>query len=58
MIILCNLFEYYMDNILLGLFLRGLTFRGFGGFFQDEIRVRKGGGLIIKAYISATVTIS
>ena len=47
-----------MDNILLGLFSTGLTFGGRGAYFRDEIRVRKGGGLIIKAYISATVTIS
>ena len=27
-----------------------------GAYFRDEIRVKKGGGLIIDGYISATVT--
>ena len=47
-----------MENIFLLLFLRGITFGDREAFIRDEIRVRKGGGLIIKAYISATVTIS
>ena len=37
-----------------GLFSGGLIFGR--AYFRDEIRVRKGGGLIIEGYISATVT--
>ena len=42
------------STFFLGLFSRGLIFGG--AYFWDEIRVRKGGGLIIEGYISATIT--
>ena len=41
-------------HFFLGLFSGGFIFGG--AYFRDEIRVRKGGGLIIEGYISATIT--